>query len=40
MGQKEYAPVQEVCLPSLFHDVDGNGRNDLFNIDIEVAENL
>lgn len=38
MGQEEYAPVQEVCLPSLLHDVDGNGRNDLFNNNLKKTE--
>ena len=38
MGQEEYAPVQEVCLPSLLHDVDGNGRNDLFNNNLKQTE--
>ena len=38
MGQEEYTPVQEVCIPSLFHDVGGNGRNDLFNNNLKQTE--
>lgn len=38
MGQEEYAPVQEVCLPYLLHDVGGDGRNDLFNNNLKQTE--
>jgi hypothetical protein len=38
MGQEEYTPVQEVCIPSLFYDVGSDGRNDLFNNNLKQTE--